>query len=389
MSQRITNVEIDSRFKDAYALVNGSLGKQDIAQLDEGVKLMRDTATLCMELGKLEMMADGIRHVRSCVSYKTHIESYRTKKMPESYFDKLLQHFSPYYNDICGAEKSTIDIDEKLMNSFIRLDSTHDYSALMRKFGLAGSRKAFAIALNESFKLPGAGENPDTKQRFSIPLLSVVDAYTPAPTAKACLPDEVLDVLQRHPVELLSQHWAHRNSKQGGYLKLPVLDLLFKRAGADEVFTDVLMEIASNSFFRLPERNHLVWIEEMTGTIIGHETLNRELIGMNKEEDDKIAMLYYILRSPNFPADEIANTLRNRAHLFSAAIHIEAMRGAITDQSESSEAFNDKVVIYIKAMHRHQPDAAVKMLDLPGIPRRRLMDEPALRDLLLAGDLGL
>jgi len=389
MSHTPANAELDSRFKAAYNLVNGSLGNKDIAQLDEGYKLMRDTASLCMGMGKLEMMADGIRHVRSCVTYKSLVESYKAKNTPEAFFDRVLYYFAPYQNEIGRIEKSTIDIDEKLIKSFVRLDSTSDYSSLLREYGLCGSRKAFAIALEESFKIHAAHQLAGSQPKFNISLLSAIEAYTPAPTAKACLPEEVLSILQRRPLQLLALHQEDRHHRQKGVLKLAVLEVLFKRAAADEVMTDVLLEIASHSAFKLVEHDHLVRIEELTGTVIDHKVLRGELNSYSKEDDEKIAMLYYVLCSRHFPADEVSSALRTAAYWNSPAVHLEAMRLAIQAQHSLSDEFDNKVATYIDVMQKHAHATAIQLLDLPGVPRRRVLEIPALRDLLLAGDLGL
>lgn len=389
MSHTPTNAELDSRFKAAYNLVNGSLGSKDVAQLDEGHKLMHDTASLCMEMGKLELMANGIRHVRSCVTYKDLVESYRTKNTPEAFFDRVLHYFAPYQNDLDRIEKSTIDIDEKLIKSFVRLNSTNDYSNLLRSYGISGSRKAFAIALEESLKIHEAHQQAGTNPKFNISLLSAIEAYAPAPAAKACLPEEVLIILQRRPLQLLALHLEDRHQRQKGVLKLAVLDLLFKRAAADEVMTDVLLEIAKHSAFKLPEHDHLVRIEEMTETAIDPKALRGELNAYNKENDEKIAMLYYVLCSPHFPVEEVSGALRTAAYWHSPAVHLEAMRLAIQAQHSPSEVFDNKIATYVRVMQRHAQDIAIQLLDLPGIPRRRMMDVPELRDLLLAGDLGL
>lgn len=388
MSHTLSNAEIDQRFKQAYALVNGSLGSKDIAQLDQGHTLMRDTAKACLEMGKLEMMADGVRHVRGCITYPMMIEGYIKKNVPEAYLDRLLHYFSPYSNDILRVEKSTIDADEKLVKSFIRLDAIDDFSSMLRKFGMSGSRKAFALALDETLKTLELGTGGNVKA-LSVPVLTQIEAYKTSPTAKTCLPKEVLDVVQRYPLQLLNQHLKYRHQREGGFLRLEILDALLTRASCDEVLTDVVLEIAGNSAFKLDAYNHLIWIEETTGKVIGPERLKREVQDSSKDSDARIAMLYYMLCSPHFPADEISTALRLPSYMYDPTLYVEAMKLAVQHQAQPSELFDTKAAKFIKTMYKRDENTALKLIVIPGIPRRRLMDEPVLRDLIMAGDLGL
>ena len=112
-------------------------------------------------------------------------------------------------------------------------------------------------------------------------------------------------------------------------------------------------------------------------------------MAMNLDSDQKIAMLYYALSSENFPDDQISSMLRENRWERGTAVHTEAVRLAVQAQSSPSDVFDDKLATYIKTLCRRDYDIGVKLLDIPGIPRRRLMEEPVIRDLLLAGDLGL
>ncbi len=389
MSQNITNVELSNRFQAAYDLVNHSQGSKDANELIKGVELMLDTAQMCMSLGKALMMADGIRHVRGCINYKLHIKSYLSKQTSEAYFDQLLAHFPPYSNDIHSEDKSTMDVDEKLLKSLIRLDYVDDFTSYLRRFGMNSSRKAFAIALEEAFKLVTSEESNTKKSKTTYPILTMIDSYKPAATAKVCLPNEILDVMKRYPLEILSLHQQYRHDKAGGYLKVDILEALLSRAAANEVLTDVVLEIAGNSAFKLDEPNHLVWIEEVAGKVIGPETLKREFRGTNKMNDDIVAMLYYALCSPHFPADEVDSVMRQTTFMISSDIYVETMRLAVKAQKAPNEMFENKTASFIKTLFKRDRDTAQQLMNIPGIPRRRLMDEPVLRDLIMAGDLGL
>lgn len=380
-----SNEALQAQFNEIYTIVNHSQGSKDVQALRHGVAKMHKTVELCLKLGKLDIMASGIRHVRSCVVYQTHIDAYREKRMPEAYFDELLKHFHPYENDIRQQKKNRIDIDEKLILSLIHHSTISRPEELLRAFGLAGSRKAFAILLDAHFKRSAHLDGSSTE------VLPQINAYRRNARAQEALPEDIYAVLMKHPTQILAEHERYKHKQKGGFLRLDILKGLLARSSGNEIMMDVVLEMAANSLFKMSDIEHILWIEQQ-GIKIDPTQVIQGVTSSTADDLDCASAIYYMLLSPHCPLIKLEDAFRWGFALKSKDAYVEALRRACETYSadpQSQNEFGAKVCTLIKQTLRRSEAYGIAMLDVKGLPRQELYQDEALRDRLMLGDLGL
>lgn len=396
--------ELEDRFEQARNLVGESQPFQDLSLLTAGVDLMKETAAACRQMNDFTTLAHGMARVQGVLLMNMNIEVYANHKSSDQYFNLLLANFTPSVSDVTRRGQ-TPKIDTKLVRSLLDHDAARgsddhllnslDFSGLLRHLGARGSEDAFALVLDECLKRLDAEDiKPRLQQSFSLDVLSLINDFRLAgswtDTHQQALPNSILDVLARHPFQILAEHNKYREASHGGFLHMRRLQAMLNHSPCSERMTDVVIEMVRNSAYKLQDNTELLWAEQL-GVAVDKDAAGRMLIGY-ASADQRQTALYYLLSSPKVSIGKFTQILNSINNVTEPLVHTMSLMMAsktFRQGGEQDELFIDKAIALIKHVLSRDHRTAHTLLSAKWLPSKRVLKDHALRELRMASDLGL
>lgn len=397
-----TAQNIKARFSDAHHLIIESQESQDPKMLSAGIQLMRKAQEDCCRAeGGARLAQDGVGQILGSINFQGCIKAYWLNKANRCYFEILLGAFKPSVEDVTKFAYNN-DINTRLVQSLIRHDSgngwnnyrlkTKEFSDLLGHLGAIGSRAAFARVLDECLRRLheqsyGSSGKQDT---LKVQVLTQLNAFKQPNITKPALPAEILAVITQRPVLILAEHRKYKAGLSGGYLTMDVLQAWLDYCPGNEAVTDVILELAGNSLYKMRDVRQLIWAERL-GAAVDINEAGRKLREI-ATEDERVAALHYLLVSPQVESLSFSSILTKASRGFESAVSVLALSPVFNSPDErvaNEDLFAEKAVLLTRYLLEKDRKTAIRIMDTKWLDPKKLMRDHVLRDHLIGTDLGL
>lgn len=395
-----TYQELEGRFEQAYRQISGSQESQDREMLAAGIELMKATAAACRQMADSSALGPALERIQNSIDVSGNIFAYEQNDANSPYFDLMLDNFSPPLSAITGNPHRP-ETTSRLVKSLLSHESergpdnyalkTFDFNGLLSHLGGIGSKEAFALVLEECLKRLDAQDiKPLGEQGFGVRVLPLINDFAQSKGNPKALPTEILDVLARHPFQILAEHNKYLKENKGCYLRMGVLQAMLNHSPYNERLTDVVIEIASNSLYEMMDSRQLLWAECL-GVRIDRALAERKLIGHGPVDDRKTA-LYYLMSSPKVSSLQFAQILGKIANGIEPVVPMIVLSLAIKtfrEGGEQDELIIDKTISLIKHLLVKDQNTANTLIAAKWLPIKRILKDHTLREQIFSSDLGM